>query len=949
MLSRWEQTITDEFGNRIDQPTVRVQYEITGAPNAVLKADKDGVTPLSNSFTPASGVDPFFYVAGGFFKITITKGAYTKVLRDVALGTAAGSDSPPFIPAGDWDSVTEYVANNLVQHDGRSFFALQPSTDVEPGVDAGWADYWWALSGALVDEPDPTLGADLDLNGHDITGTGDVNITGGVTVTGAVAAGNGAAATPSLRVASEATGWFLAAAGNLGAAIAGVAKLILNATALRPATDDSIALGASGFAYSDAFFGSGAVVNFGNGNATLTHSSGQLTSSVDIVVPSHTYGSDWNASNEVPTKNDVYDKLVRLPVNILDYGAIGDGDIANASTNATALTNALATGRPVLIPYTSSGYHFGTNTITIGTGQYIIGERRVTLKSTAAGSDCFLRLTGFQVNSGVENVTIDMTGSGSTSTAIRYGLSSGVVYRTYLKNIRFINCVEAVGDETPGSNYIVEAWWENLTCELTRGRQFYSRKSRGFFYVNGCVVDRTLDTSTTTWEGARFEDAVGIEFNRFDVVGQVGTTAQAAAIGLVVSGCTSVWMDRCLFDNSTGPGVQILTVNNFVAKNLEVYQNLTSAIYMASVTNGQIVNLFVEGNVGLTGAAAGAHGVYMDTCSNVQVSNLRTNKNTGSGLALNNCSYIQVTNCIARDNTAYGIVESGTSDNNHVTETFFSGNGSGTVSVLGANSRIAVPVREVLSAARTYYVRTDGSNSNTGRANTSGGAFLTLAKAMEVVATLDFNGYTVTVQVGDGTYTAGCTIPACVGQANVSNLIIQGNSGTPGNVIISTTSASCIQTAAFGKARIKDMELRTTTSGYCLSAVNQGVLEWTNLQFGACAQSHVIANAGGQAFSVGNYAIVGAASAHIQADGAGSQAEVGSKTVTITGTPAFGTAFAISGSNGVLRLFLNTYSGSATGARYLATNGGGIATFGAGATALPGNSAGTATSPGWYA
>lgn len=145
MLARWEHTIVDEFGNRIDQPTIRVQREIAGAPLVVLKADKTGTTPLGNPFTPAPGEDPFFYVAGGFFKITVTKGAYSRVYRDVAIGTAAGSDSPPFFHSGSWDSATAFDVNTAVDHDGSSYICRAPNTDIEPGVDAGWEDYWGVL------------------------------------------------------------------------------------------------------------------------------------------------------------------------------------------------------------------------------------------------------------------------------------------------------------------------------------------------------------------------------------------------------------------------------------------------------------------------------------------------------------------------------------------------------------------------------------------------------------------------------------------------------------------------------------------------------------------------------------------------------------------------------------------------------------------------------------
>lgn len=97
-----------------------------------------------------------------------------------------------------------------------------------------------------------------------------------------------------------------------------------------------------------------------------------------------------------------------------------------------------------------------------------------------------------------------------------------------------------------------------------------------------------------------------------------------------------------------------------------------------------------------------------------------------------------------------------------------------------------VDSRELLTANRTYYARPDGSDSNTGLANTAGGAFLTLQKAANVIRdTLDLGGYNVTVSVASGTYNAGVIVRGpWIGAGTVT----YSCSATIGSVVIIDTS-----------------------------------------------------------------------------------------------------------------------------------------------------------------
>lgn len=132
--------------------------------------------------------------------------------------------------------------------------------------------------------------------------------------------------------------------------------------------------------------------------------------------------------------------------------------------------------------------------------------------------------------------------------------------------------------------------------------------------------------------------------------------------------------------------------------------------------------------------------------------------------------------------------------------------------------------RELLTGPRTYYVRNDGNDSNNCLANTPAGACATIQHAIDLAAAVDLGINSITISVADGTY-APITLKSYIG---VGPITIQGNVGTPANVLISATNAMAV--TGFGVSglwQIIGVKLQANTAGYhCIFALYGTLLNY---------------------------------------------------------------------------------------------------------------------------
>ncbi len=259
----------------------------------------------------------------------------------------------------------------------------------------------------------------------------------------------------------------------------------------------------------------------------------------------------------------------------------------------------------------------------------------------------------------------------------------------------------------------------------------------------------------------------------------------------------------------------------------------------------------------------------------------------------------------------------------------------------------------------SLYVSTTGSDTvNSGLSASS--PFLTVQKAWNyIINSLDMNGFSVIVNVANGTYSSGLVAigtPVGIGYGNTISFV--GNTTTPANCVITTSNRHCFYAANGAALYISGFQMTATgtssvdgnPAGAIFSNTGGSIVLNGNNTFASVAGSHIDASFGVVSIT-SSYTISGSAVSHY-AVAAGGFLNTGSGpyVVTLTGTPAFSAAFvSASGCSNLGIASANlTFSGSATGQRYNVSTNAVVATASSGSTFFPGGTAGATATGGQY-
>jgi len=795
------------------------------------------------------------------------------------------------------------------------------------------ADLASGLTNTLTKDGQSTPTANIKMGAFKLTNVGVPTSTGDALSFGNVATISTLTLTNALTVANGGTGATTASGArtNLSAASSGANSDITSLTGLTTAL--AVVYGGTG-----STTASGARTNLG---AASSGANSDITSLTGLTTPLSIAQGGTNASTATAAFTNMSflspgtgavarsasTKAAEI-VSVKDFGATGDGttdDTASIQAAIDYLQN--ASGGTVNFP---AGTYVVSSTLTVGNGStYSTTSSSSVL--VGSGSKTFTVATGRTYTNGDAIVIVNSSTIAMKGTITSYNSGTGALV---------VNITTYIGSGTL-SSWTVSTLIPNTKAPV-RLAGFGASMGVGYATPNGGTV---LKSSVAGYV-VRFNCCLGWGFENISIT---WTTASASAGGIIQYECWSGKMENVTMFSppNTGLSLQTYGFNNLTFNNYNNVFIFMGATYTTSV--GLICDgVGVGGDVALnsfnglhiTPAVATQTGIILKYADTNAFFRVDVNPAACKGLVLDYSGNPDFPN----SNQFFA----GDVYNNTITPV-------GTISALGAVmpnewhgwgllNNAAIPTtmgfttdRVKLSQNSTFYVSTTGSATSFGVF--AGNPALTLQQMYNTLTTyFDLNGYTATISVASGTYSAGIT--AVIPPVGNGQIIVVG---TGGGSVLSVTTGPIFSAKKGCSLQLQAMNL-TTTSGSSVAADGGEIVIGSGTIFGASGGSHVTAINGGLVRLTALYYIIGNATSHYSATQGGKIVSTGTTLYFLSNVTTTQFAFADGASNINLPSMTFTLGAySATGSRYTSQVYSLIDTNGGGASYFPGSTAGTAS------
>lgn len=370
--------------------------------------------------------------------------------------------------------------------------------------------------------------------------------------------------------------------------------------------------------------------------------------------------------------------------NVMDYGAVADG----ATDSTAAFTAALATGKPVYVPFSTTGYVVGS--ITLSSHQHIFtdppegrGFCKLIAKSGTADWFCFggsyASVANFWLNA-----------NAATGAAFRIKTSTGGKEWCTVQTCYVQFSTIGVADDNHGTNKHSKTVLTEVTFAQPNGRCIEFYDTQGFIFLDQCWYDMS---STTTNAAAVFvDDNEGLFISDNFALGTYSdATPLTSQHGYHLVNCIGVWITNSDADTMGGKGWLLDHCWNVLADGASANICGGTGIEITAAS-GTCENIMwrgaVKGRVAAGGTPPTSDGIKIDATA-AAISDIMLDVNideaTGDGLDLTSVTNImgQVSSHL---NTGFGVRETGTSTG--LLYVGLRGNTAGDTSIASGNFKV---------------------------------------------------------------------------------------------------------------------------------------------------------------------------------------------------------------------------------------------------------------------